>query len=160
MNLETCRAATSGTSAYRDDDEDVEDTVTSNPGMTFANLSLLSQPFCWSTEFWRLILFAAPPHVIDLLDDDEDVPLRPMGGRSKKTSTDKVPHSTLVTEPVIQETGDANRASMTFAVPLSSAQHSASTIQIPADTPSSLTTRNMSTYDLLSVTLEELVINL
>ena len=77
MNLETCRAATSGTSAYRDDDEDVEDTVTSNPGMTFANLSLLSQPFCWSTEFWRLILFAAPPNVIDLLDDDEDVLLRP-----------------------------------------------------------------------------------
>ena len=46
MNLETCRAATSGTSAYRDDDKDVEDAVTSNPGMTFANLSLLSQPFC------------------------------------------------------------------------------------------------------------------
>ena len=45
-----------------------------------------------------------------------------------------------VTEPVIQETGDANRASVTFAVPLSSAQPSASTAQIPADPPSSLFT--------------------
>ncbi|XP_044426010.1 uncharacterized protein [Triticum aestivum] len=89
----TSAAATSGTSAYRDDDEDVEDAVTSNP---------------------------APPNVIDLPDDDEDVPLRPR--RSKKTSTSKVPQSTLVTEPVIQETGDANRASVSFAVPLSSAQ--------------------------------------
>ena len=44
-----------------------------------------------------------------------------------------------MTEPVIQETGDANRASVTFAVPLSSAQPSASTAQTPAD-PSSLFT--------------------
>ena len=46
MNLETCRAATFGTSAYKDGDEDVEDMVTSNPGMTFADFPLLSQPFC------------------------------------------------------------------------------------------------------------------
>ena len=117
VNLETCRAATSRTSAYRDDDEDVEDAVTSNPGMTFANLSLLSRPFCWSIEFRRLILFAAPPNVFDLPDDDEDMPLRPMGRRSRKTSIGKVPQSTPVTEPVIQETGDANRASVTFAAP-------------------------------------------
>nr|XP_040244020.1 uncharacterized protein LOC109762025 [Aegilops tauschii subsp. strangulata] len=96
-------AATSGTSAYRDGDEEMGDAVTSNP------------------------------------NDDEDVPLRPMGRRSRKTSTSKVPQSTPVIEPVIQETGDANQASVTFAVPLSSAQPSASTAQIPAD-PSSLFT--------------------
>nr|XP_040258599.1 nucleolar and coiled-body phosphoprotein 1-like [Aegilops tauschii subsp. strangulata] len=45
-------AATSETSAYRNEDEEMEDAVTSNP---------------------------APPTVIDLLDDDEDVPLRPQG---------------------------------------------------------------------------------
>ena len=78
----------------------MEDAVTSNPGMTFANLSLLSQPFCWSTEFWWSILFAAPPNVIDLPDDDEDVPLRPMGRRSRKTSTGKTPQSTPVTDTV------------------------------------------------------------
>nr|XP_020197179.1 rab11 family-interacting protein 4B-like [Aegilops tauschii subsp. strangulata] len=80
----TSAAATSGTSAYRDGDEVMEDAVTSN---------------------------TAPPNVIDLPDDDEDVPLRPMGRRSRKISTGKVPQSTPVTEPVIQETGDANRAS-------------------------------------------------
>ena len=45
-----------------------------------------------------------------------------------------------MTEPVIQETGDANRASVTFAIPLLSVQPSASTAQIPADPPSSLFT--------------------
>ena len=89
-----------------------------------------------------MILFAAPPNVIDLPDDDEDVPLRPMGRRSRKTSTGKAPQSTPVTQPVIQETGDANRTSVTYAIPLSSAQPSASTSQILADPPSSLFTAN------------------
>nr|XP_020157845.2 uncharacterized protein LOC109743178 [Aegilops tauschii subsp. strangulata] len=65
-------AATSGTFVYRDEDEEMEDAVTSNP---------------------------APPNVIDLPDDDEDVPLRPMGRRSRKTSTGKAPQSTPVMEP-------------------------------------------------------------
>ena len=59
---------------------------------------------------------------------------------NRKTSTGKVPQLTPVTELEIQETGDANRASVTFAVPLSSAQPSASNAQIPADPPSSLFT--------------------
>ena len=63
-----------------------------------------------------------------------------MGRRSRKTSTGKAPQSTPVTELVIQETGDAKRAFVTFVVPLSSAQSSASTTQIPADPPSSLFT--------------------
>ena len=75
--------------------------------------------------------FAAPPNVIELPDDDKDVPLRPTGRRSRtltrKTSTSKTPQSMPVTEPVIQQSGDANRASVTFVVPLSIAQPSAST---------------------------------
>ena len=47
-----------------------------------------------------------------------------------------MPQSTPVAEPVIQEVGDANRTSVTFAIPLSSAQPSASTAQTPADPPS------------------------
>ena len=59
-------AATSGTSAYMNEDEEMEDAVTSN---------------------------SAPPNVIDLPDDDEDVPLTPMGRRNRKTSTGKAPQS-------------------------------------------------------------------
>ena len=46
MNFEFCSAATSGTSVYKDDDdEEMEDTVTSNAGITLVILSLLYQPF-------------------------------------------------------------------------------------------------------------------
>ena len=46
MNFEICSAATSGTSVYKDgDDEEMEDAVTSNAGITLAILSLLYQPF-------------------------------------------------------------------------------------------------------------------
>ena len=84
-----------------------------------------------------MILFAAPPHVIDLPDDDEDVPLRSQGRRNRKASAGKTPQSASATETAIQEGGNANRTSVTFAVPLTSAQPSASTAQTPAD-PSSL----------------------
>ena len=46
MNFEICSAATSGTSVYKDDDEEeMEDAVTSNAGITLVILSLLYQPF-------------------------------------------------------------------------------------------------------------------
>nr|XP_020168418.1 serine/arginine repetitive matrix protein 1-like [Aegilops tauschii subsp. strangulata] len=111
-------AATSGTSVYKDDeDEEMEDAVTSNP---------------------------APPNVIELPDDDEDAPLKHTEGRSrtlsKNASTNKTPQSTPATEPVIQRSEDINRASVTFVVPLSSAQPSASTAQAPTDPPPSLFT--------------------
>ena len=57
-------------------------------------------------------------------------------------------------EPVIQETGDANRASLTFVLPLSSAQPSASTAQIPADTPSSLFTAHHVSEDQVGAAKE------
>ena len=86
-----------------------------------------------------MILFAAPPNVIVLLDDDEDVPLRSQGRRNRKASAGKTPQSASATITAIQEGGNANRTSVTFAVPLTSAQPSASTAQTPAD-PSSLFT--------------------
>ena len=76
-------------------------------------------------------------NVIDLPDDDEDEPQRPLGRRNRKTSAGKTLQSTPVAEPVIQDSGDANRTSVSFAIPLSSAQPSASTAQAPVD-PSSL----------------------
>ena len=42
--LWSCSAATSETSIYKDDDEETEDAVTSNVGMTLVILSLLCQP--------------------------------------------------------------------------------------------------------------------
>ena len=92
-------------------------------------------------NFWQLILFAAPPHVIDLPDDDEDVPLRSLGRRNRKASAGKTPQCASATETAIQEGGNANRTSVTFAVPLTSAQPSVSTAQTPAD-PSSLFTEH------------------
>ena len=45
VNSEICSAATSGTSIYKDDDEEeMEDAVTSNAGIILDILSLLYQP--------------------------------------------------------------------------------------------------------------------
>jgi hypothetical protein len=115
----------------------MEDAVTSNPGTILIILSLFTRSSCWSIEFLAIDSFAAPPHVIDLPDDDEDVSLRSQGGRNRKVSAGKTPQSASATETAIQEGGNANRTSVTFAIPLTSAQPSASTAQTPAD-PSSL----------------------
>ena len=45
-------------------------------------------------------------------------------------------------EPVIQDAGDANRGSVTFVVPLSSALPSSSTAQAPVDQPSIFATHH------------------
>ena len=80
--------------------------------------------------------FAAPQHVIELPDDDEEAPLRPMGrrGRSlgRKAPTGKITQTTSVPEPVVQQIGDLNGASVTFADPMSTERLSASTAQDPA----------------------------
>ena len=45
MNSEICSDATSGTSIYKDDDEEeMEDAVTSNAGITLVILPLVYQP--------------------------------------------------------------------------------------------------------------------
>ena len=46
-------------------------------------------------------------------------------------------------EPVVQDAGDANRGSVTFAVPLSSALPSSSTAQAPVDPPSVFATHHV-----------------
>ena len=46
MNLETGSAATSGTSAYKNEDEEMEDAVTSNPGTILVILSSICRLNC------------------------------------------------------------------------------------------------------------------
>ena len=59
-----------------------------------------------------------------------------MGRRGKasnnKASTGQMAQSVPVTEPVVQQPGDANRTSVTFVVLVSSERPSSSTVPIPA----------------------------
>ena len=72
--------------------------------------------------------FAAPPNVIELPDDDEDVPLRPR--KSKKTTAGRISRSEPATEPTVQQPKDAGRASVTFVVPVSSERLAPSTVLV------------------------------
>ena len=102
----------------------MEDAVTSNPG-TIADVPPLSRLnlYCYSG---RLNVFlVAPPHVIDLPDDDDNEPLRVR--RNKRASADKIPQSAPASEAIARDGGDTARASVTFAVPLASARPSSST---------------------------------
>ena len=74
------------------------------------------------------VLPAAPPQVIDLPDDDDNEPLRI--GRTRRPSTDKAPQPAPAPEAAARDGGDAPRASVSFANPLSSAQPSASTANL------------------------------
>ena len=65
----------------------------------------------------------APPNVIELPDDDEDVPLRP---RKKKATASKTSQSEPTTERVIQWTEDVSKVSVTFADPVSSVRPASS----------------------------------
>ena len=76
------------------------------------------------------VSFVAPPHVIDLPDDDDNGPLRVR--RHKRASADKTPQSAPASEAVARDGGDTTRASVTFAVPLVSARPSASTADPPS----------------------------
>ena len=68
--------------------------------------------------------FAAPPNVIELPDDDEDVLPRP---RKKKATAGKTSQSEQAAEPVVQQLEDASKVSVTFADPVSSARPASST---------------------------------
>ena len=68
--------------------------------------------------------FLAPPNVIELPDDDEDVPLRP---RKKKAISSKTSQSEPTTERVVQWPEDVSKVSVTFADPVSSAHPASST---------------------------------
>nr|XP_040243866.1 uncharacterized protein LOC120963320 [Aegilops tauschii subsp. strangulata] len=98
-------AATSGNSMCKDgDDEEMECAATSQE---------------------------ASHNVIELPDDDEDEPQKPMGRRNgtsgRRVPASKMPQSTPATESAIQQSRDLNRASLTFVIPLSSEHPSAST---------------------------------
>ena len=66
-----------------------------------------------------------------------------MTRKNREAPTSKVPQSTPRAEPVVQDAGDANRGSVTFAVPLSSALPSSSTVQAPVDPPSVFATHHV-----------------
>ena len=71
---------------------------------------------------------AAPPNVIDLPDDDEDVAPRPR--KNKKVAAGKTSQPGLTTEPTVQQPEDAGGASVTFAVPLSSERPAPSIVPV------------------------------
>ena len=144
-NSGTVSAATSETLAYRDEDEVMEDAVTSNPGKIPAILSLF-----WSIQLQRVPLgdvtltieLCIAPNVIDLPDDDEE-PERPSTRKNRQAPASGALHTTPRAEPVVQDTGDVNRGSVTFAEPLSSALPSSSTAQAPVDPPSVFATHHV-----------------
>ena len=89
-----------------------------------------------------VIELCTAPNIIDLPDDDEE-PERPLTRKNRQAPASKVSQSTPRAEPVVQDAGDANRGSVTFAVPLSSVLPSSSTAQAPVDPPSVFATHHV-----------------
>ena len=75
-----------------------------------------------------MICLAAPPNIIDLPDDDEDVALKPR--KSKKVAAGRVARQEPTTTPPVRQAEDAGRASVTFAAPLSSGHPAPSTAHV------------------------------
>ena len=77
--------------------------------------------------------FAAPPNVIELPDDNEEVPLKNTGRRGRasgrRTVISQEPQSTLASGAVVPRSGDPARANVSFANPLSTDHPSRSTAQ-------------------------------
>ena len=71
---------------------------------------------------------AAPPNVIDLPDDDEDVALRPR--KNKKVAAGKASQQGPTITPTVRQSEDAGGASITFDVPLSSERPTPSTVPV------------------------------
>ena len=80
-----------------------------------------------------MLFVAAPRDVIELPDDEEEVPLRErrMRGRasSGKAPEGQVPQSIVVPETVVERSGDPTRTNITFANPLTTDRPSGSTAQ-------------------------------
>uniref|UniRef100_A0A8R7VKN4 Uncharacterized protein n=1 Tax=Triticum urartu TaxID=4572 RepID=A0A8R7VKN4_TRIUA len=103
MTVPTISGAATSEISAKDEDQEMEDAVTSNP---------------------------APPHVISLPDDEDEAPLRVR--RNRKASAGETPQSTPAPEAVARDGGDTTRASVTFANPLASARPSTSTVNPPS----------------------------
>ena len=82
------------------------------------------------------------PNIIDLPDDDEE-PERSLTRKSRRAPVSGALQSTPRAEPVVQDTGDVNRGSVTFAEPLPSALPSSLTAQAPIDPPSVFATHHV-----------------
>ena len=104
-----------------------------------------------STELLRLSSLSAPPNVIDLPDDDEEMSQQPLERRSRtsgrKAPAGKKSQTTSVPEQSTQRSGDPHRASVTFADPTSTrhpsasaAQASGSALQLHASDPQAAAT--------------------
>ena len=75
-----------------------------------------------------MICLAAPPNVIDLPNDDEDVALKPR--KTKKVAAGKMSQQGPTTTTPVHQSEDAGRASVTFAAPLSSEHPALSTAPV------------------------------
>lgn len=120
-------AATLGTSSLQYRDEEMEDAVTSNPGIMSCDLILWSIAFEWLT-WGRMICLAAPPNIIDLPDDDEDVALKPR--KSKKVTAGRMYRQENTTTPPARQLEDAGSSCVTFTAPLSSGPPALSTAPV------------------------------
>ena len=81
-------------------------------------------------RFQLWIYLADPHHVIDLPDDDDEVPLNVR--KNRKSLAGKATRTVSAPEVLVQEGGDIARHSMTFVVPLTSARPSSSTAEPPS----------------------------
>ena len=75
-----------------------------------------------------MICLVAPPNVIDLPNDNEDVAPRPR--KNKKVAAGKTSQPVLMTEPTVQQPEDAGGASVTFVVPVSSERLAPSNVPV------------------------------
>ena len=84
----------------------------------------------WIFVFQLWIYLAAPRHVIDLPDDDDEVPLK--ARKSRKDPAGRATRTASAPEVPVQEGGDVARHSVTFVVPLTSVRPSSSTAEPPS----------------------------
>ena len=79
-------------------------------------------------QLW--IYLAAPRHIIDLPDDDDELPLT--ASKNRQAAAGKATRTASAPEVLVQEGGDIARHSVTFVVPLTSARPSPSTAEQPS----------------------------
>ena len=65
-----------------------------------------------------MFCLAAPPNIIDISDDDEDVAPKPR--KSKKVTAGRVARQEPTATPPVRQAEDTGKATVTFAAPLPS----------------------------------------
>ena len=79
-----------------------------------------------------MFCLAAPPNIIDLPDDDDDVAPKPR--KSKKVTAGRVARQEPTATPPVRQAEDAGRATVTFAAPLPSGHPMRSTALVVPST--------------------------